>query len=418
MTDFIDGLEQDLLDAARRRAIALPTHPARHAARRRRRPALRPLLVAAAILVPTAGTAAAGTLLALRGSAIPAPEAVPPEQTPAAGTSSVSALRAADPQAGVPPWTIRVARSQTGLVCSTVGQVRAGQFGLVGLDGRFRTIAEGVSDSCGAEREYAASLIGARVFDAAQRDAVRTVVSGVAGAHLRRVEVQAAGRTLRVPVVAGAFATALRGYPEDLAIRATLSFASGRREVHDFGGSRSVVVDPAGGPAWRTMALMTTDDARTCTSFSWARSWRDGPMSPSACGDLGQGRHRHGWFFKVQRLAPGTNGRDDGERFDFARGRWGHHAARTAVWGGVGEEVRAISVQVGTARPRPVTIPPSRAFLAVFDPGVDPATLIVRLRLAGGRIVTAHGDANIVARRIPRKVQPAPQLARPPRRTP
>jgi hypothetical protein len=397
VTDFIDGLERDLVEAAQRRAAARAA--GRDSVRvLRRRPPLRTLLLAAALLAVTAGTAAAGTLLALRGSAIPAPQAVPPEQTPVPSTSRVSVIRAADPASGVPPWTIRVARSQTGLVCSTVGQVSGGRFGLVGLDGRFRAIADGVSDSCGAERQGAASLIGARVFDAARRADVRTVVSGVGGSALRRVEVQTVSGRRRVPVVGGAFAVVLRGYPEDDAIRATLTFASGRREVHDFGRSPYAVPDPLGGPAWRTTAFMLSGDGRSCASFHWARAVRGAPQSPGVCGDLGAGRHRHGWYFAVRRIEPGTGG----PPFEpVGEGAWGDHPARTAVWGGVGEDVAAISVQVADQPPRAVELPANRVFLALFSPRVDPASLTVRLKLEDGRTVVARGSTGLVDHQLP-----------------
>ncbi|HMJ33797.1 MAG TPA: hypothetical protein VK501_07760 [Baekduia sp.] len=404
MSDFIDGLERDLVEAARRRAAA---GAAGRGTTRvpRRRPPLRTLLVAAAILVPTAGTAAAGTLLALRGSAIPAPDAVPPEQTPVPNTSRVSELRAADPAAGIPPWTVRVARSETGLLCSTVGQVVDGQFGLVGLDGRFRTIADGVSDSCGSERRGAASLVGARVFDAKQRADVRTVVSGFGGSDLRRVDVETLGRSVRAPVRDGVFATVLRGYPEDNAIRATLTFASGRHEVHDFGRSAFVVPDPLGGPAWRTTAYMVSGDRRSCTAFRWARQVAGGPQSPTGCGDLGEGRHRRGWYFAVRKIRPGTGGRP----FELqGEGNWGRHPARTAVWGGAGEDVAAVSVQVGTGRPRRLTIPPSRVFLSVLDPKVDLASITVRLRLKSGRTVVAHGSTGLVHHKLASRDRPRP----------
>ena len=67
-----------------------------------------------------------------------APSDTTPEQRVAPATSTVTALRAADPERGQPAWTLRLARSETGLQCSTVGQVHEGAFGLVGLDGAFR----------------------------------------------------------------------------------------------------------------------------------------------------------------------------------------------------------------------------------------------------------------------------------------
>ncbi|HWI73126.1 MAG TPA: hypothetical protein VNT55_14320 [Baekduia sp.] len=397
MTDFIDGLEHDLVEAARRRARASANAARRTTKPKRARPPLRSLLLAAALLVLLAGSAAGATLLALRGSVIPAPQAVPPEQTPAAGTSRVASIRAADPQRGLLPWTIRVARSETGLLCSTVGQVdRDGTFGLVGLDGRFRAIADGVSDSCGTARPGGGiSLIGARIFDAKARANVRTVVSGVGSARaIERVDVTTVAGTRRVPVVDGAFAVALRGYPEDLGIRATITLAGGRRETHDFGRSAFVTPDPLGGPAWKVMSFAVGNDARSCASFLAARATQATPRSPSACGDLGEGRQRTGWYVAVRRIAGRVRGTGP-----FA-GDWHHAPPRTAVWGGVGEEVRSITLQVPGAAPRPLPIAPNRVFLAVLPPAVDPATVTTRFTLKNGRVETARGSARLATHPI------------------
>lgn len=405
MTDFLDDLERDLVAAARRLADA--DGRAATPRRWRVRSTARSALVAAVILVPCAGSAAAGTLLALRGSVIPAPEAVPPEQTPTAGTARVSPLRAADPARGVPPWTIRVARSETGLLCSTVGQVADGRFGLVGMDGRFRVLAPDVSDSCGLERHDAASLIGARVFAARHRADVRTVVSGVAGSALRAVEVDARGRVRRLAVgPGGTFVVALRGYPEDIAIRATLHFAGGRHEVHDFGRSPWVVPDPIGGPAWRTMGSMFGNDGRTCVQFSYARAQPGAPVSPSACGTLGDPLERRGAFFAVRRIAPGTGG--TGRPVEpMGEGRWGRHAARTAVWGAAGDDVAAISVAAPHAAPRRLTITPgARTFLAVLPGTVDPRAVTVRVRLHDGRVRVAHGSTSLAGHPPPLQIGP------------
>ena len=394
MTDFVDGLERDLVEAARRRAAAPAPLPFRVRAPRRS------LLLAAALLVLMAGSAAGATLLALRGAVIPAPQAVPPEQRPAAGTARVSAIRVRDPQPGLPPWTVRVARGETGLLCSTVGQVDgSGTFGLVGLDGRFRAISDGVSDSCGAVRPGEVSLIGARIFDAKTRTDVRTVISGVgASGAIAHVEVTtAAGGTLRVPVTDGMFVAVLRGYPEDLGIRATITYKNGRHEIHDFGRGGLVTTDPLGGPAWKMMAYGTGGDARSCVSFGWARAARDAPGSPAACGDLNHGsvQHRSGWYVAVRHLARGTAG-----DAPFGKG-WGDHPPRTAVWGGVGDDVRALSVQVAGGAPRPIPIGPNRAFLAVLDPKADPATVTTRFTMKDGHVETARGSAHLVTRPIP-----------------
>lgn len=391
MTDFLAGLERDLVDAARRRAAGARVRGAWP-----RRPPLRSLVLAAALLVLLAGTAAGGTLLALRGSVIPAPDAVPPEQTPAPGTSRVASLRAPDPQPGLLPWTIRVARSETGLLCSTVGQVDPsdGSFGLVGLDGRFRPVAEGVSDSCGAVHKDGVSLIGARVFDAERRADVRTVVSGVADARaIARVEVTATpGGTRRVPVVDGLFAIALRGYPEDRSVRATVIYKNGRREVHDFGRSAFVAPDPLGGPAWRLTAF-SVGQGSACVSFSYARATRDAPRSPSACGDLGTGRVRQGFFVEARALRPGLKSRA-GTPW---AGDWRDGPRRTAVWGAVGADVRSVAVDG-----RPAPIAPSWTFLVVLPPSVDPASAVTRITYKNGRAETVKGSAHLVADPSPR----------------
>ncbi|HEU4977028.1 MAG TPA: hypothetical protein VFT50_18205 [Baekduia sp.] len=398
MTDFIDGLERDLVAAARRLAAAETAGEGQR--RPRRRSPLRSLPIAATLLVLSAGSAAAGTLLALRGAVIPAPVAVPPEQTPAPGTARISELRAADPDPGAPPWTLRVARSRTGLLCSTVGQVRDGRFGLVGLDGRFRVLADGVSDSCGIERRDAASLIGARVFDARRRATVRTVVSGVAGPGLRSVTVTAGGRRRRPPVgKGGTFVLPLRGYPEDLAIRVILRFGDGRREVHALGRSPSVVPDPAGGGAWRTQSFRVSGDRRTCVSFLPARPGPSPPVSPAACGDLGDGLRRHGVFFAVRRIAPGTGGTPVQPQGD---GHWGGHPARTAVWGAAGDDVAAVSVQRrGRPAQRLRLVPGAQSFLAVYPPSVDPRSLTVRVRRRDGRPLIVHGSHGLVRHPLP-----------------
>jgi hypothetical protein len=401
MTDFIAGLEQDLVEAARRRAAArgtLPLSASSATTRRRRRarapwprrPPLRSLVLAAALLVGLVGTAAGGTLLALRGSVIPAPDAVPPEQTPAPGTSRVSSLRAADPQPGLLPWTIRVAQSETGLLCSTVGQVDPsdGAFGLVGLDGRFRAIAEGVSDSCGTVRDGGVSLIGARVFDAARRADVRTVVSGVADRRaVARVEVTTTpGGTRSVGLTDGLFAIALRGYPEDRALRATVIYKNGKREVHDFGRGAFVTTDPLGGPAWKVQAFSVGPDGNACLSFTWARATRDAPRSPSACGDLGDPRHRTGFFVAARALRPGLK-----ERVGTPwASDWHDGPRRTAVWGSVGDDVRSVAVDG-----RPTRLAPSRSFLVVFPPDVRPASITTRVTYKNGKVETVKGSAHL-----------------------
>ena len=125
---------------------------------------------------------AAATVAALRGTVISAPDAriLPADQTSLDSTSVLTAPRSADP-AGGPPWALRLTRSQTGLTCTTVGQVRDGVFGIVGEDRVFRQIPTAVVDSCGR-----GLLLGSRIVAAPTIRATRSIVFGVAGSATRR----------------------------------------------------------------------------------------------------------------------------------------------------------------------------------------------------------------------------------------
>ncbi|MEV4422247.1 hypothetical protein AB0L40_20060 [Patulibacter sp. NPDC049589] len=409
MSDFIAGLERDLVAAARRQAGLGPEEAPRR--RRRRRGfglPLRTILVAVVIGATTATAGAAATLVALRGSVIPAPSQadVPREQTPVPDSVRVAAVRAADPSRGVPAWTIRVARSATGYVCSTVGQVSGGTFGLVGLDGRFRPLAPGVTDSCGQEQQGAASLIGARVL-AARRDAdARMVVSGVGGDRLRRVVVDTSRGRRVVPVGAdGVFVTVYRGHPEDLGASATLTFAGGRVQRVPLGRDPALVLDPLGGPAWRAQGGFTDGDERDCLSFATARRVPGGPQSPPACGLLQHSGHHtaksSGVFIAVRRLSSATVHRSpEQDRFT---GDWRGDPPRTAVWGGYGRDVRSVAVAGVPGRSTPLVISHSHGngFLAVFPPTVRPERLRVLVTMRDGTVRTYRGDTNLVDHRVP-----------------
>lgn len=136
-----------------------------------------------------------------------------------------------------------------------------------------------------------------------------------------------------------------------------------------------------------------TPDPRTCVSFRPAREVRTPAISPAACGVYPDVRRRTGYFFAARRITPGT-GRVP---IELARdGHWGDHPARTAVWGSAGEDVRRIEILGPRGlRVEPV-IAPSRAFLAIFGPHVEPAALRVRVTLADGRVETGTGDTHLV----------------------
>jgi hypothetical protein len=329
----------------------------------------------------------------------PAARDVPREQQPAAGSVRVSELRAPDPVDGRPPWTLRLARSSTGLLCTTAGQLVGGRFGLIGLDGRFRAYDERIVDSCG-ERVAGphASLVGARVFDADRTSEVRTVVTGIGGPRLETATLlSAAGRRPVRVGRDGTFAAAVGGYPEDSTLALELRFAGGRVE---FGRSPVVIPDPLGAQAWKLEAGTTSRDLRLCVTISRARA-NGGPRSPGACGiAMTEGHFRDDWFFAVRRLtadrpSPGGGGfADDGD--------WYGAPPRTAVWGAAGSRVRQIAVR-GPGVDR--TVRPNRGgtFLVMLAPTVDPRTLTVTVTTDDGRVERRRGDANLLFRAVPRR---------------
>src|SRR4051794_39212514 len=218
---ILDELRGDLLAAMR--AAEAPHRP--------RLRALRPVLLAVLLIVLLAATAAAATYYVLRASPIAPfkPTDTTPEQRVTAGTSRVLDLRSPDPAGRTPPWALRLARSQTGLLCGTVGQVQGDEFGIVGLDGRFRALPEPNADACGAPDADGLALVGTRVFDADDDKDVRTVVSGVAGERLERATIAVRGGAPKTVAVGpeGAFLRVYAGFPEDLQPVVTLRFGGG-----------------------------------------------------------------------------------------------------------------------------------------------------------------------------------------------
>src|SRR2546423_799116 len=126
-----------LADLGDRLATAFAQAERAESARRRPRHGwrLRPAVVAALLFALLAASAAAATLLVLRGSVIPAPQRVDlqPPMIVEPDTARLSGVTAADPR-DHKVWTVRLARSQTGLVCLTAGELRDGHFGITGLD--------------------------------------------------------------------------------------------------------------------------------------------------------------------------------------------------------------------------------------------------------------------------------------------
>jgi hypothetical protein len=293
-------------------------------------------------------------------------------------------MRADDP-AGGPKWALRVGRSRTGAICSTVGREVGGEFGLIGLDNRFRPLAEGAVDSCGIERRGASSLIGARVMDARRVADVRTLVSGVAGEGLRAVSVDAGGRRHKVDVgPGGTFVLALPGYPENLALDVMLRFADRRQERHPLGVSPYVTPDPSGERAWETRSFVIDGALGTgCVVFGSARQRGIRSQSGPACGRLGDPRRPRGYYFAVRRLT-------------HANTRYWRAPARTAVWGSVGQDVRRVEVILPGQATRIPALAPSRAFAVVLPGDIAPSRIRVRLVMRDSSVRQHKGNANLV----------------------
>lgn len=399
--DFLDGLERDLVGAARRRRDA---RRAALLARLRQRLGLRHTGLAALLVVLVGAATAGATFAVLRASVISGPAArdTPRDQLPLPASATVSELRASDPDPAAPPWTLRLARSSTGLLCTTTGQVDDGRFGLVGLDGRFRVYAPDVVDSCGARPPGAhAPLVGARVFDADRHADVRTVVNGVGGALLLSATVIAHGRSSELPIGdGGTFVAALRGYPEDSALELVLRFDGGAVERHGFGRSEWAVLDPDGGAAWRASGMVGAGGRNvTCISFSPARGWWSPPRSPAVCGArTARGGVRDDYFFALRRIEPGPRRRPFTSLIDPA-GDWRDHPPRTALWGEAGRDVARLEIDGGPDGRTTVTPTVGRTVLAVFGPEVHPAALTVRVVFTDGRVETRRGDTNLIEAR-------------------
>ncbi|HEX4364831.1 MAG TPA: hypothetical protein VHZ75_09810 [Solirubrobacteraceae bacterium] len=356
----------------------------------------RVLALAALLVLSTAAASAAGTLLALRGSVIPAPLATPPEQTPAPGSGRMAGFSVADPRPGGPRWTMRLATSRTGLLCSTAGQLVGGQFGIIGLDGRFRELSPDAADACSIVRTDAASLVGARVFDARRPADVRSVVSGVGGDRLRSVTIEAAGRMRTVAVHSGGtFMSVLAGLPEDLAIVVRLRYADGHVERLPFGVSALVLPDPDGGSAWRIESGVVSGNPTVCVSLRAARERRNPPSSPAACGLLGNPYHTHGAFFAVRRLTTGSGGPTPASPFG---GIWRDTPPRLLVWGAAGHDVASITVRgpLGAARTGRF-YRPNGSFAYMFGPHVQPGQVVVTVRFRDGRTLMRRASTNLRA---------------------
>jgi hypothetical protein len=354
---------------------------------------LRPVLIAALVFALLAASAAAATLLVLRGSVIPAPKTrdLQPPMIVEAGSVHMSGVTARDPADGT-TWSLRLARSRTGLVCVTAGELHGDRFGITGLDGRFRELAPGFTDGCGAAGTQRAAFVGARVFDSGKRTAVRTVVDGYGGKQLRAASVETVHGTRSMRLSPdGAFLGVVAGYPEDAGLRVRLRFASGHVETHSFGRSGFVAPDPDGALRTESFQISGVDSIR-CVRVGSARQVRPYSSAPLACGENGGA-----YFFRALRLREGTRG---GAHF----GTWSwKHASRTLVYGLVDKrKIERITV-TGAGRARRLRPAPSGAILAIFPPSVNPHRVQLVVTLADGSAERHSFESGL--RLLPRRLR-------------
>jgi hypothetical protein len=393
----------DALGAELDRAIARDS--ARRVPRIR---ALRPITLAVILTLLAAGAAAAASYI-LTGSPIPGARAqdVPPEATPLSETARLMGLDAPDPVGGL-PWDMRVSRSRTGTLCTAVGQVAGGKLGIVGLDGRFRALAQLGNDTCGEDPGGVPALLGARVFDAPRRDDVRTVVNGVAGSGVTAVVIEGPGEPRELELgPGGSFLTVYAGYPEDVSPVVRFSRrGAADRTIALAAVDRPQAPDPEGGAPWAVSAEWRAGGARagqTCAQVRRERSREPafGGVSYPVCGDL----RRDPFFFELAPLPRAVEVRDPLQTFP-----WGLGAPRTMLWGAARPDVERIAVVGPAGRTELDLSAPSPGFVAAFPAGTRPADLTVEVTLAGGEVRRLVGPQNLRdadGRRI------APQLREP-----
>ena len=343
-----------------------------------RRPRGRTLLVAVAVLLGLTGVAGA-TSYVLTGSPIPGAneQDLPLDQRLEPGTARLAGAEAEDPGGG-PKWDLRVSRSQTGELCTAVGQVQDGTFGLVGLDGRFRELPLQGVDACGSDPEARPAFIGAREFAADRPEDRRTVVNGVGGDDLEDVEVEGSDVARGA---GGTFVAVFRGGVDQARPTVRLRFKDGTEREYRFGQSRfAEVPDPEGKVAW-TVRADTRPDGRHCAQGSPAERLGPIALTPAVCGDL----QRDHVFFDVRPFA-----------MDRDRGPYPWmFEPRTLVWGAADETVDRVEVAYAgeqeTVR-RNTTDP---GFLAVLPAGTRPADVEVTVVFEDGRRTAARGAHNL-----------------------
>ncbi|MDQ8047239.1 MAG: hypothetical protein AAGC46_20140 [Solirubrobacteraceae bacterium] len=365
-----------------------------------RRPGPLPAIVVALLLGGLGTSTAAATLTVLRGSPIPVPRKadVQPLMTPKTGTATVLPVRAPHLGAGA-PFALRTSRSETGLTCVTVGQSSRGRFGITGTDGHFRELPGAIVNGCGQLGTDRPAALGARVFEDRHYAAVRSVVYGVAGTDLRRAEMQVRGAWSRIPATDGAFVAAVRGYPEDSALRVRLTYASGKRVEYPLGISYSTVTDPSG-PAWRFDVGGQGGIARLCLGLGAFRPSATTARGPQICGQTKGPRNGtllKPYILSIRTLHPGETGGPPNDIVPGGRWAWKNVGARTVISGIVDRaRIANVLITAGGAR-HDANLQPGGGFVAVLPGSVPASSARVTFVPKHGHPSTLDHDANLAS---------------------
>lgn len=255
MTDFLDALGRQLVNAANEHTHDAPTGPVR----RRRAIPLRGIAIAMllALLVITAVALAAAGVLGTGSTVRPPPGNSPTAGigVPARGESRLLSLSVPDP-AGGPSWGMRIVHTTRDLVCVQIGRLYHGQLGLLGRDGAFGddgrfhplppdAIAEypgGGSTVAGAQdcnppgvtfSDSASGIPASGVIShtTVKASAQRWISFGLLGAHAQSITYRSRGHAISEPVqpTTGAYLIVLPGHqPGTTAEQAGGSSGSGQ----------------------------------------------------------------------------------------------------------------------------------------------------------------------------------------------
>ena len=356
------------------------------------------MVVVCLLLLVLAAAATAAVLLIQQGAPLPAPHAQDLRSSgiPLPGSAHLAGLDAPDPDSSNPPWDLRLSRTSGGEICTAVGQVFDGRFGIVGLDHVFRALPLGSVDSCGTDGGDGPLLVGAKSFVGYSASEARTVLSGVAGSGVRSVTAYAAaGAPRRLELgPQGSFITVYAGGAEEVRPRVAIVMRDGRTHVVALEQSATLEVpDPEGGAGWEATSEADLEanafPDEDCVQVSREPSQDTPqffllPVTPQACGRLAA----NPLFVQMRRFVPGE---------DASPAPWGNAPPRTIVYGIAAPRVNSLEL-TGAGAARALAIDrQGGAFVAVLNGHVDPRALTLTATLRSGAVVTYRGPTGLLA---------------------